>query len=200
MEFLLDPNIAYVLIVSSVLLALIAIVVPGTGVPEVALAFCLVLAGYTVYKLGINAWAVAILALSVVPFLFAIRAKTWRIPLLATSILLLIGGSIFLFTNENGWPAVNPLLAVIVSLTSGGLIWIGADRAIAAMQRSPANNPDALIGQIGEARTDIHAEGSVQAGGELWSARSEKPIKMGSVVRILQRDGFILVVEKESKS
>jgi membrane-bound ClpP family serine protease len=67
------------------------------------------------------------------------------------------------------------------------------------MQRGPVHNPDALIGQIGEARTEIHAEGSVQAGGELWSARSEKPIKMGSAVRILGREGFVLVVEKESK-
>jgi len=199
MEFLLDPNVAYVLIVASVLLALIAIIVPGTGLAEVALAFCLLLAGYKVYIDGINAWAVAIVTLSLIPFLLAIRAKTWRLPLLGISIVLMIGGSIFLFTNQQGWPVVNPFLAVLVSLTSGGLIWVGAERAVAAMQRGPVHNPDALIGQIGEARTEIHAEGSVQAGGELWSARSEKPIKMGSAVRILGREGFVLVVEKESK-
>jgi membrane-bound serine protease (ClpP class) len=199
MEFLLDPNIAYVLIVVSVLLGLIAIIVPGTGIPEVALAFCLILAGYKVYKDGINLWAVVVLALTIVPFLFAIRTKTWRIPLLALAILLMIGGSVFLFTDEKGFPAVNPLLALIVSIGSSGVIWFGADRAAAAMQREPAHNPDALIGQTGEARTDIHTEGSVQAGGELWSARSEKPIKAGSAVHIVRREGFVLVVEKESK-
>jgi membrane-bound serine protease (ClpP class) len=201
MEFLLDPNVAYVLIVTCLLLGLIAIVVPGTGVPEVALTFCLVLAAYKVYKDGINLWAVTVLALSIVPFLFAIRTKTrWRLALLGLTILLMIGGSLFLFTSANGWPAVNPLLAVVVSLVSGGLVWVGADRAVAAMQQSPANDPDALIGQTGEARTDVHAEGSVQAGGELWSARSEKPIKAGSSVRVLRREGFVLIVEKESQS
>jgi membrane-bound serine protease (ClpP class) len=201
MEFLLDPNIAYALIVACLLLGLIAVIVPGTGLPEVALAFCLVLAGYKVYRDGINVWAVAILALSIIPFLLAIRVKTtWRLFLLALTILLMIGGSLFLFTDGKGFPAVNPFLATVISLASGGLIWAVADRASAAMQRSPANNPDALIGQTGEARTDIHSDGSVQAGGELWSARSEKLIKAGSSVRILRREGFILVVEKESKS
>ena len=185
MEFLLDPNVAYILIVAAVLLALTAIVIPGTGIPEVGLALCLVLAGYTVYKLGINVWAVVVLALSIIPFLYALRATRWRLPLLAAAILLLIGGSVFLFTNKEGWPVVNPMLAGIVSVLSGGFIWISVERSIAAMHKHPVHDPNALIGQIAEAKTAIHADGSVQAGGELWSARSEKPIKAGSVVRIV---------------
>lgn len=200
MESLLNPNIAYVLIVATVLIGLVAIVIPGTGLPEVALAFCVMLAAYEVYKLGINVWALAILAASVVPFLVAVRTKKWWIPLLALSILLMIAGSVFLFTDASGWPAVNPALAVIVSLVSGVLVWFGAERAATAMQQEPVHNLDALIGRSGEARTAIHAEGSVQAGSELWSARSEKPIEAGSAVRIVGREGFILIVEKETKS
>src|SRR5258706_5104790 len=102
MEFLLDPNVAYVLIVVSVLLGLIAIIIPGTGLPEVALAFCLVLAGYKAYREGINVWAPAILVLSIVPFLFAIRTKIPRLPLLGLTILLLIVGSAFPLTANTG--------------------------------------------------------------------------------------------------
>lgn len=196
---LIDPNVAYVLIVATVLLALLAIVVPGTGLPEVALAFCLLLAGYEIYNLGINPWAVALVGLSIIPFLYALRAKRWRPPLLAASILLLIGGSLFLFTDRNGWPAVNPVLAVIVSLLSGGLIWIGVERSVEVMHKKPANDPNDLIGQSAEAKTAVHKQGSVQAAGELWSARSEAPIEAGSQVRIVGRDGFILIVQKEAK-
>jgi len=53
-----------------------------------------------------------------------------------------------------------------------------------------------MVGQVGEAKTRIHSEGSVQVSGELWSARSEKPIPTGSAVRVLAREGFILLVEK----
>jgi membrane-bound serine protease (ClpP class) len=199
MEFLLNPNVAYVLIVAAAMLALTAIVVPGTGLPEIGLVLCLGLAGYAVYSLGINGWALLIVSLSVIPFVFALRVKRLRFPLLAISILMLIGGSIFLFVDEKGWPAVNPLLAVIVSILCGGFIWIAVDRVLVAQHARPSNNPDALIGKIGETRTEINTDGSVQISGELWSARSEKPIAAGSPVRVVQREGFILVVEKVPK-
>jgi len=57
-----------------------------------------------------------------------------------------------------------------------------------------------LVGQVGEARTKIHDQGSVQVGGELWSARSEKEIPEGSSIRVIRRDGFVVVVEKAGKS
>ena len=38
MEFLLDPNIAYLLLVAGTFFVLMAIAVPGTGIPEI-LAF-----------------------------------------------------------------------------------------------------------------------------------------------------------------
>lgn len=200
MDFLFNPNIAYILVVAALLLTLIAVIIPGTGIPEILLAFCLVLAGYVVYNLGINILAILIVLSSIIPFLLAIRTKKiWRIPLLAVTFLLLTGGSVFMFTNENGFSLVDPLLVVVVSLISGGLIWVGADRGAAAMEQKPVHNVDALIGQTGEARTFIHKEGSVQIGGELWSARSEKPIKAKSLVRILRREGLILTVEEESR-
>jgi len=198
MEFLLNPNVAYVLIAASAMLALAAIVVPGTGIPEVGLVLCLGMAGFAVYSLGINGWALLVVGLSVIPFVFALRGKTLRIPLLALSILMLIGGSVFLFVNEKGFPTVNPLLAGIVSILCGGFIWLAVDRVLVAQQAKPSNNPDGLIGKIGETRTEINAEGTIQVGGELWSARSEKPIASGSPVRVVQRDGFVLLIEKVS--
>jgi membrane-bound serine protease (ClpP class) len=199
MEFLLNPNVAYVLVVATAMLALIAIVVPGTGLPEVGLVLCVGLAGYSIYSLGINFWALLGVGLSIIPFIFALRAKTMRLPLLAVSILMLIGGSVFLFLDQKGWPAVNPWLAGVVSILCGGFIWIATERVLAAQGALPSLNPDALVGKIGEARTEISTEGSVQVGGELWSARSEKPIAAGSPVRVVQRDGFVLIIEKVSK-
>ena len=40
----------------------------------------------------------------------------------------------------------------------------------------PVHDLSGLIGQKGEAKTAIEEEGSVQVAGELWSARSEKPV------------------------
>jgi len=201
MEVFINPNIAYLLIVAAFLILLVAIIVPGTGVPELGFVVCLIAAGYLAYQLDINLWAVAILTLSVLPFWIALRSKImWRIPLLVVTISLLIGGSVFLFTDATGWPLVNPILAVIVSVVGGGLIWFIAERSAAVMKQNIISNVDALIGKAGEARTSIHNEGTVQVDGELWSARSEKPITTKSSVRIIRRDGLILTVEEEPKS
>ena len=49
---------------------------------------------------------------------------------------------------------------------------------------------------MGEAKTSIADEGSVQVAGELWSAKSEQAIPEGTHVRVTGREGFSLVVEK----
>ncbi len=199
MEFLLDANVAYVLLVVGMLLVLMALLTPGTGLFEISALFALVLAGYGAYNLGVNAWALVPLALAVVPFLYAIRVPKWRTALLAATILLVMGGSILLFSGQDGGLiGVNPLLAGFVSLAASGLLWLFVERTLAVMTRPPAHGAHHLVGQIGEARTDINDEGSVQVSSELWSARSSTPIPAGSKVRIVGKEGLVLIVETEA--
>src|SRR5512141_700490 len=73
LEYLLDPNIAYFLLVAVIIFVLIAIATPGTGVPELMAVFLAVLAAYAVYNLSVNWWALGLLVASLVPFFFAIR-------------------------------------------------------------------------------------------------------------------------------
>ncbi|MEW6083741.1 MAG: NfeD family protein [Chloroflexota bacterium] len=196
MEFLLDPNVAYLLLLGGVVLTLMAVATPGTGFFEVGAFFCLALAGYAIYNLSFNLWALIVIGLSIVPFVYAVQ-KPKREWMLALSILLLVVGSVFMFAREGGLPAVNPLVAVTASALTAGFLWIAARKTMEAAFTRPAHDLDALIGQIGEAVTDIHEEGSVQVGGELWSARSGTSIKEGNKVRVVRRDGFVIVVEKQ---
>ena len=75
MDFLLDPNVAYLILLGGILLGLMAIIAPGTGILEVGAFFCLALAGYAVYNLSFNWWALVILVLSIFPFLYC-HSKT----------------------------------------------------------------------------------------------------------------------------
>ena len=63
MDFLLDPNIAYLFLLAGVLLSMLALVTPGTGILEVGAFFCLAAAGYAVYTMSINLWALIVLVL-----------------------------------------------------------------------------------------------------------------------------------------
>lgn len=197
--FLLNPNIAYLFLVAGSVLTLLAIVTPGTGILEVGALFCLALAGYVVFNLGLNLWALIILVLCIVPFVYAIR-KPKREWALALCILGLIVGSLYLFPPSGWRPQVDPLFAIVGSLLSAGFLWLVVRKTVQAHLSRPVHDLSALIGQIGEAKTEIHETGSVQVAGELWTARSEKTIPAGRMVRVVGREGFVLVVEPAEKT
>ena len=194
-SILLDPNVAYVLLVLGFILGLLALVMPGTGMFEIGALFCLVLAGYAVYYVGFNLWALILLVLSVIPFIYAIR-KPKREVFLALGILGVIAGSVYLFPAQGFRPAVNPVLATVASVLSAGFLWIVIRKTLQAHLARPSHDLDVLVGQIGEAKTTIHEEGSVQVAGELWTAHSVNPIPVGARVHVTGREGFILEVEQ----
>lgn len=192
---LLNPNVAYLILIAAALVTVMAILNPGSGVLEILALFLLILSGYTVYRLPINLWALSLLAVGVVPFLVALR-RSGKTIYLIISILALIIGSTFLY-NTSGWqPAVNPILALVVSVLLAGFIWLVATKALEAERMRPVHDLDSLIGAIGEAKTEISDEGSVQVGSELWSAQSNEVIPAGARVRVIGRQGFFLIVEK----
>jgi len=196
MDFLLEPNIAYLVLLASVLLGFMALVSPGTGVFEVGAFFCIALAGYAVYNLSFNWWALVLVLLGVVPFVYAIQ-KPKRELYLGLAILLIVVGSVFVFQQTNERGGVNLWVAFFASLCVAGFLWIAVRKSIEAATVRPSHDLGALVGQVGEARTKVHDDGSVQVDGELWSARSEQEIPVGSPVRVVRREGFILFVEKK---
>lgn len=195
-DIFINPNIAYLLLVIGLSLGMFAIFTPGTGFLEAAALIALVLAGWMVINLPINWWALVILVVGVFPFLLAVRFTQKRIYLII-SIVSLVVGSIFLFDAPGWQPAVNPFLAIIISTLVVIFFWVAATKTLQAAQMRPSQDLGALIGMVGEARTDIEGEGSIYVNGELWSARSSQPIRAGASVRVIDRQGLILIVEPD---
>jgi membrane-bound serine protease (ClpP class) len=197
MDFLLNPNIAYLMLISAMLFILVAIITPGTGIAEILALFSLLLAGYAVYNLSLTWWALALIVLSAIPFLYSIRGPK-RGPWLALSLVGLTLGSVFFFPAEEGLIAVDVRLAVITTLAYSAFLWFSARKVLEISALRPVHELSGLIGQRGEAKTTINEEGSVQLDGELWSARSDSPVPAGSAVRVIGREGFVLIIERDS--
>ncbi len=196
MEILVNPNIAYLILVVGVVLTMMALFAPGTGILEVSALFVLLLAGWEMTQLPINLWALALLVVGVIPFLIAVR-RSHNLIFLGVAIVAFVIGSAYLFQGETLLqPGVNPILAIIVSVLASGFIWIAATKVLETDKLRPTHDLTRLIGEEGEARTDILDEGSVQSGSELWSARSNVKIYAGSKVKVMKRDGFVLEVEQ----
>lgn len=195
MNLLIDPNVAYLVLVIGFVLAVLALFTPGTGILEVGVLFAIAFAGYSIFNLPINLWALILLVVGVIPFLIAVRKFKrwyWLIP----AIVSIVVGSVFLFRLDSGAPAIDPFLASFTSIVAVVLMWIIARRGLEALKMRPAQDLKALIGKIGEARTDIHYEGTIYVGGEQWTARSQKPIHQGKLARVIDREGLVLIVEQ----
>ena len=196
MDFLLDPNVAYLLLAGGLTFAMLALLSPGTGLLEILALFTLLLAGFGIYNLPINLWSLVVMVSGAVMFVVAVfRAKgNWAF--LIISIVAIMAGSVFLFSGEIWWkPSVNPLLAAIVSLATGTFFYFAARKVMEARSVIPTHDLNSIIGEVGEAKTVIQSEGSVQVAGELWSAWSRDRIPAGSLLRVVNREGFILEVE-----
>jgi membrane-bound serine protease (ClpP class) len=194
-ELLLNPDMVYLFIIGGFSLAFMAILAPGTGLLEIAAVFVLLLAGWGVFNLPINYWALIILLAGVFPPLLALR-KTEKLYYLGISVISLVIGSAYLLKGETWYQlAIAPGLALLVSIFIGGLFWIITQKTLEAEESPPSHDLTTLIGAVGEAKSDIHQEGSVQVEKELWTARSDNFIEAGTQIRVLDREGFVLVVE-----
>jgi membrane-bound ClpP family serine protease len=201
MDFLLNPNISYLFIVGGFLLTILALTAPGTGVIEAGAILTLLVGGYGALSQPINWWALVLLVIGVIPFVFAVR-KSGKLVYLIISIAALVVGSTYIFNPGVWWkPGVNPILALVVSILSGGFMWIVVRKTLAAIAIKPHNKLEELIGATGDAQTDINSiEGTVYVAGENWSARSQQLIPEHTRIRVVSREGFILGVEEVSPS
>ncbi len=194
MTFLLDPNVAYVVLVVAFFLVIFALLTPGTGVLEVLALLFLGMVGYSVSAMPVNAWAIILLLAGVIWVIIALR-RTWKWYFLLASIICVIVGMLFVYRQPGSLLAMDPLLATFLSLGMGAFIWIVGRNTMNASKIKPSSDPDRVIGLTGTALTDIAAKGSVFVDGENWSAASEKRIPKGSQVTILKRTGLVLKVE-----
>ncbi len=194
MDLLLDPNVAYMILVVGFVLGVLALFTPGTGFLEAGVLFAILLAGYAIIRQPINLWALILLAVGVIPFLIAMRKyKQWYY--LLPAIGSIVVGSVFLFRTETGTPAINPVLASLMSVIAVVLLWIIGRKGIEALNLQPAQDLSAIIGKMGIARSDIRQSGTVYVAGEEWTAHSEKLIREGRPARVIAREGLVLLVE-----
>ncbi len=201
MAFLINPNVAYLLLVAGVVLFFLTNLMPKSRALTIGMVLCLAAAGYELVVLRGNPWALLIVALSPLPFLAAMRNSRWLAHLLFIAMLMLTVGGMALLVDQNGHSTVSYGLGGIVSIVCGEALWITIGRRRHADGQSSRDNPAPMVGMVGEVRTEIGAltPGSVYIDGELWVARSNEPIPEGSTVRVLGCHGAVLTVQKAPK-
>jgi len=191
-----SPSVAYLLLVLGLGLLLFEFFTAGIGVAGVVGAGFVVLGGFGVAELPFNSWALALLLASMLAF--AIDMQT-GIPRLWTIIGMVAYtvGSVFLFTEFR--PTWIALLVGVAGM--GATVFSGMPAMIRTRFATPTIGREWMVGDMGEADTDIDPEGRVRIRGALWRARTNRatPVRAGESVRVVEIDGLVLEVEPEAE-
>lgn len=193
---MIDPNLAYILLILGAAGLFGEIANPGSIFPGVFGAILLALGLYIAHMLPVT-W-VGLLLMSLAFLLFVLELFITSHGILgAGAVLSLIFGSFMLFDTENTGVAVSRELVWIMvaafSAFSMSMVWL----AIKAQKLRKQSGIDALIGATGVVRKKITANGGmVFVHGELWQAVSTEELSEDSKVKVKKVDGMTLVVEK----
>lgn len=191
---LMDPNIAFLLLVLGGLALFAEFNHPGAVVPGVVGVIAIVLA---LFALNFLPTRFASLALLLVAFaLFALEAKFASHGVLAIGgIVCMVIGALFLVDGPIPQMRVNIVTAIAVSIPIGLIAVFLTTLVLRARRGRVATGSEGMIGEIGVARTAVSAEGKVFVHGELWNAVSASEIAEGARVKVAGVNGLHLVVE-----
>lgn len=190
-----NPNVAYILMILGIYGLFFELASPGAILPGVVGAICLILAFYAFQTLPVNYAGLLLIMLGIILFIAEIKIISYGMLTIA-GVISMVLGSIMLM--KTGIPYLRISWAVIlpVALATALFFAIAIGMAVKAHRRQPVTGIEGLIGEIGEAYTDIDLEGKMFIHGEIWDARSNESIKKGEKIEIVKTDRMTVIVKR----
>jgi membrane-bound serine protease (ClpP class) len=200
LQTLTNPNIVFLLLTLGVQALLIEISNPGGWVAGFVGVVALALATYGLGILPVNWFGIVFLVASFVLFLLDIKAPTHG-ALTAAGLASFIVGGLVLFNSPNvpGVERVSVPLVIITGVFMAGIFFILMTLALRSRHAPLRMDRKLIVGQVGVARSALNPSGTVQVGGELWTARladDEAVIPKGAPVEVETLDGVHLLVRR----
>lgn len=201
LQFLVDPNIVFLLLAIGVQALLIELTHPGAWVPAFFGVTCLSLAAYGLGILPVNWFGLIFIVTAFVLFILDIKTPTHGALTVAGAASFIIG-ALVLF-NSAGTPRferVSPALVIFVGVFIGSIFAVILGYALRAQRRPVITGMESLVNQTGMAASEFDPSGQVQVASELWSADamdSSGKIHKGDPVEVVKVEGLRLKVRRK---
>jgi membrane-bound serine protease (ClpP class) len=192
--YLMDPNIAFILLAVGALALYAEFNHPGAVIPgTVGIVFILIAA----FALNLLPTRFAALVLILGAFaLFAAEAKFASHGVLTVGgITLLTLGGLLLVDSPIPEMRVHLLTALAVSIPLGLITAFLMSIALKARRNKRVSGAEGLIGETGIAQTSLSPRGKIFVHGELWDAVSSSNVSAGQTVVVRRVDGLLLQVD-----
>ncbi|WP_022853674.1 NfeD family protein [Thermodesulfatator atlanticus] len=196
LRFITDPNIAYILLMLGMAGLYFELANPGTVLPGVVGAICLILAFYSMHILPVNYAGLLLIVLSGILFFLEIKITSYGLLSLA-GLLSLILGSLMLFEKSpEGLKLAREVLFPVLGSMAIFFLGITYLAAKAALSK-PTTGREGLIGEKGKTLSKVGPKGGqVFVHGEIWQAVSDEEIPPETEIIVTGIEGFKLKVKK----
>ncbi len=195
LHYLSNPLVALLLLMMATYGIIFELSNPGAILPGVIGGISAILLLYSFSVIPINAAGFAFIALAIILFIADVFAPSHGV-LSAGGIASLFFGLMMLFRAPTG-PMISPWVLAAVALLTGGFFVFVVALGLKSLKRPYIVGRDAVVGHIGEARTDLDPSGQIFVDGALWSATSESGrIAKGEQVEVTAMSGLKLTVRK----
>jgi len=194
LAYIMDPNVAFVLLAIGMLALYMEFNHPGAVLPGTVGVVFLLLAAFALNLLPTRFAAIAMILGAFV--LFALEAKfTSHGVLTIGGITLLTLGALMLVDAPIPEMRVHLWTALAVSIPLGLITAFLMSIALRARRNKVVTGVQGLIGEIGVAQSDLTPNGKVFVHGERWDAVSSIPVAAGEEIVVRHVEGLQLTVE-----
>jgi membrane-bound serine protease (ClpP class) len=202
-QFLVNPSVAYLLLVGGLLGIVLEVLSPGIGAAGVFGAVALVLGLYGSAQLPVTAAGIVLLVLAVGLIVAETQVPSFGV-LGAAGIAALVAGGLLLFDTDSEALSVSVPIAAATGVALGGFTLFAASKALAARGAPARSAAGDLVGATASVRSALDPVGQVYVEGALWRARlaapgAAGPVPPGHSVRVEAVDGLTLLVQPEPK-
>lgn len=196
LSWIMDPNVAFILMSLGMLALWAEFNHPGAILPGVVGLIAILLA---VFALNLLPTRYAAFALILVAFaFFALEAKFTSYGILGIGgVICLVFGALLLVDGPIPEMRVHLLTALVVSVPIGVIAVFLMTLVMRAHKNRVATGVEAMVGEVGVARTALGPDGKVFVHGELWNATARSEIAEGARVRVRAVEGLRVIVEPE---
>ncbi len=194
LAYLMDPNIAFILLAVGALALYAEFNHPGAVVPGTVGVVFILLAVFALNLLPTRFAAVGLIIAAFVLFTLEAKFTTHGVLALGGIVTLTLGG-LLLVDAPIPEMRVHLSTALAVSLPLGLITVFLMSIAFKARANKVVTGAQGMIGEIGTAQTQLTPEGKVFLHGEIWDAISSASVPAGQTVVVRALDGFVLKVE-----
>jgi membrane-bound serine protease (ClpP class) len=199
LAFIMDPNIAFILLAIGALALYAEFNHPGAVVPGTVGVVFILLAVFALNLLPTRFAAVVLILASFV--LFALEAKFASHGVLAIGgIVTMVLGALLLVDSPIPEMRVHLLTALAVSIPLSIITVFLMSIALKARANKIVTGAQGLVGEVGIAQTPLSPQGKVFIHGEVWDAVSSTNIPAGQTVVVRQVDGLKIQVDPVSST